>query len=141
MPSSEGLRLLARIIVLDSGPLGDACRKHGDHTVERLVLWLHQTRANGAIIALPEIADYEVRRGLLLSGATDGLERLDLLIKELRFYIPISTGMQSVPRAGSLVSEVRSLEPGAQPRSRRARSSRSVAGGAYDLRALRRRTP
>jgi predicted nucleic acid-binding protein len=82
---------LARIIVLDSGPLGDACRKRGDHTVERLILWLYQTRANGAIIAIPEIADYEVRRGLLLAGAINGLERLDLLLEDLRFYIPIST--------------------------------------------------
>ena len=55
-------------MVLDSGPLGDACRKRGHVDVERLTLWLHQARANGAIVAIPEIADYEVRRGLLLTG-------------------------------------------------------------------------
>jgi predicted nucleic acid-binding protein len=71
--------------------LGDACRKRGHPDVERLALWLHQARANGAIIAIPEIADYEVRRGLLLSGATEGIKRLDDLREELGFYIPIST--------------------------------------------------
>jgi predicted nucleic acid-binding protein len=82
---------LARIIVLDSGPLGDACRKRGHSDVERLTLWLHQATANGAILAIPEIADYEVRRGLLWEGATDGIRRLDLLRDDLRHYIPIST--------------------------------------------------
>ena len=33
--------------------------------------------------AIPEIADYEVRRGLLWSGATEGIQRLDVLRKEL----------------------------------------------------------
>jgi predicted nucleic acid-binding protein len=82
---------VARIIVLDAGPLGDACRKRGHPYVERLTIWHHQARANGAIVAIPEIADYEVRRGLLLNGATDGVRRLDLLREELRFYIPIKS--------------------------------------------------
>jgi predicted nucleic acid-binding protein len=85
---------LARIIVLDSGPLGVACRRSGPPDVERLRDWLDQTNAMGAIIAIPEIADYEVRRELLRSGAVDGIRRLDLLRHELRHdmhYIPITT--------------------------------------------------
>ena len=82
---------MARIIVLDAGPLGDACRKRGDADVERLTLWLLQAMANGAIVAVPEIADYEVRRGLLWAGADDGVRRLDLLRYDLRHYIPITT--------------------------------------------------
>jgi len=97
--------VLARIIVLDSGPLGDACRKRDDHTVERLILWLCQTRANGAIIAIPEIADYEVRRGLLLAGATDGVGRLDSLRDDLRCYIPIST--DAMRKAAELWADAR----------------------------------
>ncbi len=81
---------MARIIVLDSGPLGDACRKRGKPDVEELTSWRIQAKANGAIVAIPEIADYEVRRGLLLAGATDGIERLDRLREELGFYIPIA---------------------------------------------------
>jgi hypothetical protein len=120
---------VARIIVLDSGPLGDACRKRGKREVEDLTSWRIQAKANAAIIAIPEIADYEVRRGLLSTGATDGIDRLDLL------------RMESVPNAGSSAQEVRSPDSGAQPRWRRARSSRFVVGGAYDPQALRRRTP
>ncbi len=82
---------MARIIVLDSGPLGDACRKRGKPEVEELTNWRIQAKANGAIVAIPEIADYEVRRGLLLSGAREGIERLDDLRQELGAYIPIST--------------------------------------------------
>ena len=80
-----------RIIVLDSGPLGDACRRRGNPDVEALTLWWIRAKANGAILAIPEIADFEVRRGLLLSGATAGIQRLDNLREEFGHYIPIST--------------------------------------------------
>jgi predicted nucleic acid-binding protein len=96
---------VARIIVLDSGPLGDACRKRGKLDVEDLTSWRIRAKANGAIIAIPEIADYEVRRGLLLSGAQQGIERLDDLRKELGFYIPISTA--SMRRAAELWADAR----------------------------------
>ena len=82
---------MARIIILDSGPLGDACRRRDKPDVRRLTLWYIQATANGAIVAIPEIADYEVRRGLISKGATDGVERLDKLHAELGYYIPIST--------------------------------------------------
>ena len=64
---------MARIIVLDSGPLGDASRKRGNRDVGRLREWWITAKANGSIIAVPEMADYEVRRGLLLAGARDGI--------------------------------------------------------------------
>ena len=82
---------MARIIVLDSGPLGDACRQRGHPEVEALTAWRIRVQANSAIVAIPEIADYEVRRGLLLGSATEGIKRLDELRRELGFYIPIST--------------------------------------------------
>jgi predicted nucleic acid-binding protein len=96
---------VARIIVLDSGPLGDACRKRGHPYVEELTLWHHQARANGAIIAIPEIADYEVRRGLLSTGAIDSLRRLEILREELGHYIPIST--VSMRKAAELWADAR----------------------------------
>ena len=92
-------------MILDSGPLGDACRKRGHPDVERLKLWLHHAKANGAIVAIPEIADYEVRRGLLLSGAIEGIKRLDDLREELGFYIPISTA--AMRRAAELWADAR----------------------------------
>ncbi|HZW31665.1 MAG TPA: hypothetical protein VFF52_13210 [Isosphaeraceae bacterium] len=82
---------MADVIVLDSGPLGDACRKRGHPDVERLTRWWIHAKANGAIVAIPEIADYEVRRGLLGAGAIDGVERLDQLRDDLGHYIPITT--------------------------------------------------
>lgn len=82
---------MARIIVLDSGPLGDACRRRGRSDVEDLTEWRIRAQANGAIVAIPEIADYEVRRGLLFNGALEGIARLDHLREGLGFYIPIST--------------------------------------------------
>jgi len=76
---------VARIIVLDSGPLGDACRRRGSPDVEDLRDWLIQAMANASIVAIPEIADYEVRRGLILEGSSEGIRRLDELRVELRF--------------------------------------------------------
>jgi predicted nucleic acid-binding protein len=96
---------VARIIVLDSGPLGDACRKRGKREVEDLTSWRIQAKANAAIIAIPEIADYEVRRGLLSTGATDGIDRLDLLRAELGFCIPISTA--AMRKAAELWADAR----------------------------------
>jgi predicted nucleic acid-binding protein len=58
------------------------------------------------MIAIPEIADYEVRRGLILSGADDGIRRLEHLREELGFYIPISTA--SMRRAAQLWADARS---------------------------------
>ena len=96
---------MARIIVLDSGPLGDACRRRGSPEVEDLRDWLIQADVNGAIVAIPEIADYEVRRGLILAGATKGLKRLDELREDLGHYIPIST--DSMLRAAVLWADAR----------------------------------
>jgi predicted nucleic acid-binding protein len=96
---------VARIIVLDSGPLGDACRKRGRPDVDALSTWLIQAKWNGAIVALPEIADYEVRRGLLFKGAVDGIIRLDQLREDLGFYIPISTA--AMRRAAELWADAR----------------------------------
>jgi predicted nucleic acid-binding protein len=96
---------VARIIILDSGPLGDSCRKRGHPDVELLRGWLVQAYANGALIAIPEIADYEVRRGLLCNGATEGIERLDQLRKELKHYIPITTA--AMRKAAELWADAR----------------------------------
>jgi predicted nucleic acid-binding protein len=95
---------VARIIVLDSGPLGDACRRRGSPEVERLVLWLIQAQANGALVVIPEIADYEVRRELLRAGATAGLRRLDQLREQLR-YVPITT--DAMRKAAELWADAR----------------------------------
>ena len=64
-----------------------------------LTLWRIQARANGAILVIPEIADYEVRRELLRAGATAGLRKLDRLRSELA-YAPLTT--EAMHRAAAL---------------------------------------
>jgi predicted nucleic acid-binding protein len=100
--------IVARIIVLDSGPLGDACHRSGHPDVADLRAWLDQANASGAIIAIPEIADYEVRRELLWAGAAESIRRLDILRHELRHrmhYIPITT--DAMLRAAELWADAR----------------------------------
>jgi hypothetical protein len=70
-----------------------------------LTEWRIQAQANGAIVAIPEIADSEVRRGLLFNGAMEGIVRLDHLRKELGFYIPISTA--AMRKAAELWADAR----------------------------------
>lgn len=43
-------------------------------------------------MVIPEIADYELRRNMLLEGMTSSLKRLDEL-KDLFLYLPITTGV------------------------------------------------
>jgi predicted nucleic acid-binding protein len=93
-----------RVIVLDSGPLGLACDNPRKAAVEQITLWRIRARANSAILMIPEIADYEVRRELLRVGAHAGLRRLDRLRGELE-YAPIST--PAMERAAQLWAEAR----------------------------------
>jgi predicted nucleic acid-binding protein len=58
----------------------------------------------GVLLAIPEIADYEVRRELLRAGIVTGIRRLDDLKGKLG-YVPITTG--AVLRAAELWAGVR----------------------------------
>jgi predicted nucleic acid-binding protein len=53
-------------------------------------LWLKTLLQRGEKIAIPEIADYEVRRELLRAGLSRSLHRLDDIKRTLE-YIPIRT--------------------------------------------------
>lgn len=53
-------------------------------------LWFDDLLASGAVVLHAEIADYEVRRNLLLTGLTESLKRLDEL-KQLLLYLPLRT--------------------------------------------------
>ncbi len=81
---------MARIIVLDASPLGIASNAPGKPAVALCLDWLRALDAAGARVVVPEVADYEVRRGLLWAGATAGLKRLDRLTAALD-YAPITT--------------------------------------------------
>lgn len=66
-----------RIVVLDSGPLGLACGSPGKPANARCQAWLRALDVAGVRVVVPEVADYEVRRGLLFAQAVGSLARLD----------------------------------------------------------------
>ncbi len=70
---------MARIIVLDSTPLGLACRRPGHRHGDACRAWLDRLRLAGILIVVPEISYYEVRRELVRAGIDIGLIRLDAL--------------------------------------------------------------
>jgi hypothetical protein len=90
------LLTVARIIVLDSGPLGLAARRPSIIEVQHCLAWLARLETSGAMIVVPEIADYEVRRELIRARIASGVGRLDRLKTRL-FYLPISTSACSRP--------------------------------------------
>ena len=68
---------MARLILLDSGPLGLIVRAPTKPQVVRCNTWLNAIAATGATVVIPEIAHYEVRRELIRIRAVGTLRRLD----------------------------------------------------------------
>ena len=81
---------MSRIVVLDAGPLWLAASARGKPPADACRAWIKTLEAVGTRVAIPEIADYEVRREFLLRGATAGLRRLNVLKIALEYH-PIST--------------------------------------------------
>jgi predicted nucleic acid-binding protein len=106
---------VARIVVLDSHPLGLASKPRGQADAYRCAAWIEVLDLAGVLVAAPEIADYEVRRELIRVGLTAGIQRLDDLIADL-FYVPITT--PAMRRAAEYWAHVRRIGlPTAGPRS------------------------
>lgn len=78
-----------RIIVIDSGPLGMISNPKATPENQAAGEWLEHHLSQNVIVALPGIADYEVRRELLLHGRKRGLSQLDSL-KEVLDFIPFT---------------------------------------------------
>jgi predicted nucleic acid-binding protein len=55
-----------------------------------IAAWLDRVLAAGGVVYLPEIIDYEVRRGLLAANMTRSVRRLDQL-KAVLTYLPLTT--------------------------------------------------
>ena len=79
-----------KIILLDSTPLGLVSNPRGGGDNDACSAWMRGQLANGVPIAIPEIADYEVRRELLRAGKTRGIAKLDAL-KTILDYLPLTT--------------------------------------------------
>jgi hypothetical protein len=84
---------MARLILLDSGPLGLIVRAPSSSRpqVGHCLGWVQAIQASGAIVAIPEIAHYEVRRELHRIRAVGSLRRLEYA--RLRRAILIATGL------------------------------------------------
>ncbi len=67
---------MASRIVLDTGPLGKISHPRPNREIAN---WLERLLREGAIIYIPEIADYEVRRELIRAGLQESVNRLDRL--------------------------------------------------------------
>lgn len=75
------------MILLDAGPLGLISHPRNNPEIKE---WLQRFIRAGVTIAIPEIADYEVRRELLRAHKPTSIKRLDTLKLSL-VYLPITT--------------------------------------------------
>lgn len=80
---------MSKPILLDAGPLGRIAHPRPN---QEITLWLERILTVGIEVIIPEIADYEVRRNLLLTGLTKSVARLDQL-KATLIYLPLNTEM------------------------------------------------
>ena len=103
---------VASRIVLDSGPLGKISHPRPNREVAD---WLERLLREGALVYVPEIADYEVRRELIRAGLREGVSRLDRL-KSVLNYLPINT--EVMLKAAQLWAEARNRgTPTADPKA------------------------
>src|SRR6266849_6520999 len=77
-------------LVLDTGPLGKVSNPKSSAENDAAAAWLQDHLRVGTRIIVPEIANYELRRELILGNKTRGLQKLDSLIAMLE-YLPITT--------------------------------------------------
>ena len=71
---------MREFVLLDSGPLGQACRRYGIAAGDQCRLWIDSLMARAVEVVVPEVADYEVRRELTRINAVGSLRRLDDLV-------------------------------------------------------------
>lgn len=92
---------MSRVVLLDSGPLGMLARAR---PIPALKLWVRNLLQRGSLLAIPEIADYEVRRELLLARLHPSLNALNALQFDLD-YLQITISVMQ--EAASLWAEAR----------------------------------
>src|SRR5260370_31965910 len=81
---------MSRVIVLDASPLGYATNPKASVLNDRCRVWLQTLVRAGEQVVLPEIVDYEVRRGWLRTQNAGAIARLDQFKMAAR-YVPITT--------------------------------------------------
>jgi hypothetical protein len=110
--------IMARLILLDSGPLGLMVRAPGKPQVQRFLAWLNAVMTNGAVVVIPEIAHYEVRRELIRIRAVGSLRRLEYALDPSRGFDHLTLTTDAVVKAAELWAFVRQVGvPTASPDS------------------------
>ena len=97
---------MSKLILLDSGPLGLVSNPGQKPVVQSCQAWMRGQQAQGHLIVVPEIADYEVRRELLRANRINGLRRLDLF-KQTLSYLPLTT--DAMLRAAQFWAQARKM--------------------------------
>ena len=95
---------MKRVIVLDTTPLGLVANPNLTPRTIAASSWFERLLASGDTVIIPEIADYEVRRELIQSGATASVRHLDRL-HDRAFYLPLTTA--AMRKAAELWATVR----------------------------------
>jgi hypothetical protein len=88
---------VARLVLLDSGPLGMASDNPVKLHTGRVLAWIAALDAAGTDVVVPEIADYEIRRELIRASKTAEIVRLDDLEQDL-IYLPLTTNIRHLGR-------------------------------------------
>jgi predicted nucleic acid-binding protein len=102
-----------RLVFLDAEPLGLLSHPKATADAVRCRRWSEALLTAGAVLFVPEIADYEVRRELIRAGKAAGLRRLDQVKAALK-YAPITTDVML--RAAALWAQARTVgRPTAKP--------------------------
>lgn len=102
---------MTRPVLLDAGPLGRIAHPRARLEV---VVWLESLLRTKVPVIVPEIADYEVRRSLLLHDLTKSLQRLDQMRENL-IFLPLNPGVML--RAAELWAQTRKQgHPTADPK-------------------------
>ena len=107
---------MTRLLLLDSGgPLGMVTHPKATGTTLACQLWMTTLLQRGDRFAIPEIADYEVRRELLRAGLSRSIHRLDQLKQTLE-YLPLQT--ETMLKAAELWAQARRTgQPTADPKA------------------------
>jgi hypothetical protein len=97
---------MSDIILLDTGPLGLITHPLGSLESDACNQWMRSQLTRGLHVLVPGIADYELRREMLLNQNTHGIIRLNNLNATIGFD-PITTAVMN--RAAIYWSQARKM--------------------------------
>ena len=98
---------MARLILLDSGPLGLMVRAPGKPQVQRCLAWLSAVMTNAAIVVIPEIVHYEVRREQIRIRAIGSLQRLEYALDPRSGFEHLTLTIDAIIQAAEFWALVR----------------------------------